>query len=121
MAPRSGACVGAGHGSRGCSVLRFLQFVLELLADAGLQGRGCEPLLREATLEKRDTGAEVGKPIDPARNLFPTENLQRRRSVALGERVRLSGPPPRSGGSGRQVDTQKTHCPISFGAVTSSL
>ena len=76
VAPGPGACGSAAHGGGGCSILRFLQFVLELLADARLQGCGSEPLLREATLEKGYTGAEVGKPIDPARNLFPTKNLQ---------------------------------------------
>lgn len=50
VAPGPGAGCGAGRG-RGCgSVLRFLQFILELLADAGLQGCGSEPLLWEATL-----------------------------------------------------------------------
>lgn len=74
MAPGPGA--GGGRGGRGDSILGLLQFALELLAHTGLQGCGREPLLREATLQKGDTGAEVGKAVDPARNLFPTENLE---------------------------------------------
>lgn len=50
VAPGPGAGRGAGHGGGRGGVLGLLQFVLQLLADAGLQGRGREPLLGEATL-----------------------------------------------------------------------
>lgn len=75
MAPGPAARRG-GHGGRGDGVLGLLQFVLQLLAHAGLQGGGGEPLLGEAALEEGDAGAEVGEPIDPARNLLPAENLE---------------------------------------------
>lgn len=76
MAPGSGARRGAGHGGGRGRILGLLQFLLQLLADAGLQGRGGEPLLGEAALEEGDAGAEVGQTIDPARNLLPAKNLR---------------------------------------------
>lgn len=78
VAPGPGARGRAGHGRGGHGVLRLLQLVLQLLADAGLQGGGREPLLGEAALEEGDAGAEVGESVDPARNLLPAENLEER-------------------------------------------
>ena len=92
MAPGPGACCSAGHG-----VLRLLQLFLELLAHAGLQRRGSEPLLWEAALQEGDTGAEVGKTIDPARNLFPTENLEEEK-CSIREEVKVIRPLPRRSG-----------------------
>lgn len=67
---------GGGRGGRGDRVLGLLQFALQLLAHAGLQRGGREPLLGEAALQEGDAGAEVGQPVDPARNLLPAEDLE---------------------------------------------
>lgn len=121
VAPGPGACCRAGHGSRGHGILRLLQLLLELLAHTGLQRRGGEPLLREAALQEGDAGAEVGKPIDPARNLLPTENLEEEKCSVRGEVRVISHCHGVGGGAGREADVQKSQCTLAPADVTSGL
>lgn len=61
---------------------------MQAQADVALQGSGGQPLLGQAALEEGDAGAEVGQPVDPARALPPTQELEReagRQSKARAE------------------------------------
>lgn len=49
---------------------------VEAEADVALQGRRGQPLLREAALQEGDAGAEVGQPVDPARDFSSTQQLK---------------------------------------------
>lgn len=48
---------------------------MQAKADVALQGCWGQPLLGEAALEERDTGAEVGQAVHPAGDLLPTQDL----------------------------------------------
>lgn len=69
---------GAHGGQRGGGVLCLLQLPLEFLADTGLQGGRGQPLLGKAALQEGHTGAEVGQPVHPARDLPATQDLMDR-------------------------------------------
>lgn len=76
--PGVATAVGGAAGRR-CGVV--LAGVVTLLlvqaqADVALQGRWGQPLLGEAALQEGDAGAEVGQPVDPARDLPSTQQLQ---------------------------------------------
>ncbi len=46
-------------------------------ADMALERGGCEPLYRQTTLQKWNTGAEICQSIDPAWDLSTTQQLER--------------------------------------------
>lgn len=48
---------------------------MQAKADVALKGCWGQPLLGEAALEERDTGAEVGQAVHPAGDLLPTQDL----------------------------------------------
>lgn len=87
MAAQRGRAGGGGgrarrHGRQrggGGGVLRLLQLAgaVQLLADAGLQGRGRQPLFGQAALEEWHAGTEVGQAVDPAGDLPATQDLRR--------------------------------------------
>ena len=66
---------------------------MQLLADAGLEGSGRQPLFGQAALEEGHAGTEVGQAVDPARNLSAAQDLRRDgrleslRSVGVSQRA----------------------------------
>lgn len=81
----------SGRGGRvvvaGVAALLFV----EAEADVALQGRRRQPLLGEAALQEGDAGAEVGQPVDPARDLSPTQQLESEQKRVRGRRGSRDG------------------------------
>lgn len=68
-----GACGRRSGWGRGVLVAGLVLLLLvEAQADVALQGGRGQPLLGQAALQERDAGAEVGQPVDPARDLPST-------------------------------------------------
>lgn len=78
VATAVGGAGGRRSGRRGGVLVAgivVLVFV-EAQADVALQGRRGEPLLGEAALQEGDAGAEVGQPVDPARDFSSAQQLK---------------------------------------------
>lgn len=88
--PGVATAVGGAAGRRSGVILAGVPALLlvQAQADVALQGRWGQPLLGEAALQEGDAGAEVGQPVDPARDLPCTQQL---RSKQTGVRWRRGG------------------------------